>query len=99
MIGAKLLAPATLTAHFIVMRAFPKTWAVEIARIGIAMFFLLALLVAPAIRPDLEASLNKISAFLLSVALFFAYSPLLGLFDWRLGRAGGARRRYRTAST
>ncbi|WP_157382364.1 hypothetical protein [Burkholderia ubonensis] len=73
-ISTILLAFAVFTAHSIVMGVFRKTLPVEIAWFGVGVFILPVLLLILVIRWHLEISLREISAFLLSVATFFAYS-------------------------
>ncbi|WP_423761287.1 hypothetical protein [Burkholderia sp. NLJ2] len=73
-ISTFLLVFAVFTAHSIVMGVFRKTLSVEIAWIGVGVFILPPLLLILIIRWNLEASLREISAFLISVAIFFTYS-------------------------
>jgi hypothetical protein len=73
-ISALLLALAVFVAHSIIMGVFRRTVSVEIAWIGTGVFILPILLIALCVRWHLETSLREISAFMLSVAVFFIFS-------------------------
>jgi predicted outer membrane lipoprotein len=73
-INALLLVFAVFTAHSIIMGAFRRTRSAEVAWIGTGIFILPVLLITLIVRWHLETSLREISVFMLSVAVFFAYS-------------------------